>query len=114
MPNGELRLDRNTERVSAMPSPSASRSRVMRLALGTAEPAFFIIAFITQPLMPEPSSGRGGPLVSATNVSPLGRTRSHRGWARPAAKALTAVPSDAVGFAPGAQPVAVATSIVGI
>ena len=41
MPNGEFKPDRKTERVSATPSPSASRSSVMRLALGTAPPAFF-------------------------------------------------------------------------
>ena len=40
-----------------MPSPSASRSSVMRFALGTADPAFFISVFMNQPLMPLPSSG---------------------------------------------------------
>ena len=40
MPNGELRFARSTLRNSATPSPSASRSNVMRLADGTAAPAF--------------------------------------------------------------------------
>ena len=40
MPNGEYSFARNVERVSAMPSPSVSRRRVMRFALGTAPPAF--------------------------------------------------------------------------
>ena len=61
-------------RVSATPSPSASRSSVMRLALGTPAPARFITFFMTQPLMPLPSSGLGGALVSATSTSPLGST----------------------------------------
>ena len=61
-------------RVSATPSPSASRSSVMRLALGTPAPAFFITCFMIQPLMPLPSSGFGGALVSATSTSPLGST----------------------------------------
>ena len=39
MPKGEFRPFRNTVFTSATPSPSASRSRVMRLALGTAAPA---------------------------------------------------------------------------
>jgi hypothetical protein len=41
IPNGEWSPARNTVRVSATPSPFASRSSVMRLALGTAPPAFF-------------------------------------------------------------------------
>src|SRR3569833_1681977 len=39
MPNGEFRFCRKTLRVSAMPSPSASRSSVLRLALGAPAPA---------------------------------------------------------------------------
>ena len=42
MPKGEFSPCRKTLRVSATPSPSASRSRVMRLALGTPAPAFFM------------------------------------------------------------------------
>ena len=41
MPKGEFNESRKTERVSATPSPSASRSNVIRFALGTAAPAFF-------------------------------------------------------------------------
>ena len=64
----------NTVRVSATPSPSASRSSVMRFALGVAAPAFFMKNFIIAPLKPLPSSGLGGALVSATSTSPLGST----------------------------------------
>jgi hypothetical protein len=41
MPNGALSPDRKTVRVSATPSPSASRSSRMRFMLGAAPPAFF-------------------------------------------------------------------------
>jgi hypothetical protein len=41
MPNGDVRFAANTVRISAVPSPSVSRSSVRRLALGTAPPAFF-------------------------------------------------------------------------
>jgi hypothetical protein len=56
-----------------MPSPSASRSSVIRFALGTPAPARFITCFMTQPLMPPPSSF-GGAFDSATSTSPFGRT----------------------------------------
>src|ERR1700712_4762929 len=72
MPYGELRFSRNGVCNSATPSPLASRNRVMRLALGVPAPARFITIFMTQPLMPLPSSGLGGALVSATSTSPLG------------------------------------------
>ena len=74
MPNGEFSPSRNTLLVSAMPSPSASRSSVMRLALGVAGAGAPHDHFLTQPLMPLPSSGFGGALVSATSTSPLGST----------------------------------------
>ncbi len=74
MPIGELRPVRNTERVSATPFPSASRSKVMRLALGTAAPAYFMPIFINQPMMPRSISGCGGASVSATSTSPFGST----------------------------------------
>ena len=114
MPNGEFRPDSNTLRVSAKPSPLASRSKVMRLALGTPAPARFITAFITAPLMPLPSSGLGGALLSATSTSPLGSTYNQRGWSRPVANAATARPAAAVGVAPSGQPFAGAISTVGI
>jgi hypothetical protein len=79
MPNGECRLSSSTERVSAMPSPSASRSSMIRLADGTAPPAFFWKRLKNQPLIPLLSSGFGGAFVSATSTSPLGRTCSQRG-----------------------------------
>ena len=74
MPNGEFSPSRNTLLVSATPSPSASRNSVMRLALGVSAPARFITIFVIQPLMPLPSSGFGGALVSATSTSPFGST----------------------------------------
>jgi len=79
MPKGEFRPDRKTVRTSGVPSPSASRRRVMRLALGTPAPARFITSFMIQPLMLVAFSGRGGAFVSATSTSPLGNTYSHRG-----------------------------------
>ena len=81
MPNGDVRLSMNTDCTSALPSPSASRSKVMRSALGTPAPAFFITYPITLPFKPSNSSrsGRLGALVSATNTSPLGSTYSQRG-----------------------------------
>ena len=74
MPNGDSRPSRNNVLTSAVPSPSTSRSSVMRFALGVPAPAFFIVCFMNQPLMPLPSSGLGGALVSATSTSPLGST----------------------------------------
>src|SRR3954469_22735062 len=106
MPKGELNPSRKAVRVSAMPSPSASRRRVMRLALGWLEPARRISSLMTQPLIPLPSSGLGGASVSATSTSPLGRGRSQRGRSRPSAKAATLRPGAAVGAAPAGQPLA--------
>ena len=76
MPNGDVRLAANTDRTSAWPSPSASRRRVMRSALGTAAPAFFMKKAMILPFRPSNSSrsGRFGALVSATRTSPLGST----------------------------------------
>jgi hypothetical protein len=81
MPNGECNPCRKTVRNSATPSPSASRSKVMRLALGTDDPATVITCFMTHFFKPPPasSSGRGGRFVSATSTSPFGSTYSHRG-----------------------------------
>jgi hypothetical protein len=72
----------NTCLTSATPSPSASRSRVMRLALGTPAPARPMTLPMTQlrtlatgPLPPSLlPSGLGGALLSATSTSPLGST----------------------------------------
>ena len=79
MPKGELRFSNKAVRVSATPSPSTSRSSVMRLALGTPAPARFITSFIAQALMPLAPSGRGGALLSATSTSPLGKAITQRG-----------------------------------
>jgi hypothetical protein len=74
MPNGEFRPDRKVVRTSGVPSLSASRTRVMRLAEGTVAPARPMMIFSNQPLMPLPSSGLGGAFVSAISTSPLGST----------------------------------------
>src|SRR6185436_13905625 len=113
MPKGELRPERKTVLVSATPSPLESRSRVMRLGVGTAAPAFFIACPMKKPRMPLPSSGRSGALVSATSTSPLGRTCSQRGWSSPVAKACTLSPGAAVGDPPPLQPTASAIFSVG-
>src|SRR5690242_20198348 len=98
-----------------MPSPSASRSNVRRLALGTAAPAFFMYRRTNQALIPLPSSGRSvGAFVSATRTSPLGSTYSHRGWSRFRAYAVTTRPAAATGLASSDQPTASATLTVGM
>ena len=74
MPKGEFNSFKKGIRISAIPSPFTSRNKVMRLALGTPAPTRFITKPITQPLIPFPSSGLGGALVSATSTSPLGNT----------------------------------------
>ena len=79
MPNGENSSDSSTWRVSATPSPSASRNKVIRLALGTPAPALAIVRFMNQLRSPPFSPGLGGALVSATNTSPFGSTYSQRG-----------------------------------
>ena len=81
MPNGEFRFSRKTDFTSALPSPSASRSRVMRLALGGAAPALAITLPMILPRTPSRSSrsGRFGAFVSATSTSPFGNTYSQRG-----------------------------------
>ena len=80
-----------------------SRSRVMRLALGTPAPALRFITMLhhASRFRPPPSSGRAGAWVSATSTSPLGSTSSQRGWFSPVAKAATRVPSAAPGCATG-------------
>jgi hypothetical protein len=50
----------------------AVAQRVMRSALGTAEPARIMTRFVNQPFSPLLSSGRGGALDSATITSPFG------------------------------------------
>src|SRR5205814_7500892 len=109
MPEGAVTLRRKTVRVSATLSPSASRSKVMRFALGAAPPAFFWNFLKKYPRIPLLSSGRAGALVSATSTSPLGSTYTQRGCSSPCAKATTDVPSAAMGFPAGGQPLAATT-----
>src|SRR5687767_3266038 len=113
MPKGETRFCRKLVFSSAMPSPSASRSRVIRLGLGTPPPAFFITDSMTLPLRPLTPPFPGGPLVSATSTSPLGNTYSQRGCTSPVPNALTAKPAAAVGVSPCFQPTAGAMLMVG-
>src|ERR1700737_1495036 len=63
MPNGEFSPSRKTLLVLATPSPSVSRSSVMRFALGVPAPARLMTIFVIQPLMPLVSSGFGGGMV---------------------------------------------------
>src|SRR5450432_902462 len=114
IPKGELNPARNTECKSATPSPSVSRSKVIRFAEGTAAPAFLYPRLTNQPFKPLASSGLGGALVSATSTSPFGSTKSHRGWSSPEANAATRVPGAAIGLPPTGQPFAAATLTVGI
>ena len=72
MPKGECRPLSNTLRTSAVPSPSASRSSVMRSALACEEPADFITSLRKKATMP-PDSGFAGASVSATSTSQLGK-----------------------------------------
>ena len=74
MPKGDFNPSIKAERVSATPSPSLSRSRVMRLALGTPAPARFLNIAMNQSLIPFWSAALGGAFDSATSTSPLGRT----------------------------------------
>jgi len=67
---------KKTVRVATTPSPLVSRNNVMRLAVGTPAPALAISFFMIQALMPLPSSGLGGALVSATSTSPFGKRRA--------------------------------------
>lgn len=65
------------------------------------------------PLIPPPSSGRAGALVSATSTSPLGNTYIQRGWSNPRANAITRRPGAASGQTPTGQPSAGAMFKVG-
>src|SRR5258705_12904366 len=113
MPNGELSPLMNAVRVSATPSPSVSRSNVIRFALGTPAPALPIRNFAIFALRPLPSSGLEGALVSATSTSPLGSVYTQRGCSSPVAKAATAKPDAATGLTPAGQPLAGAIFTVG-
>jgi hypothetical protein len=77
MPKGWLRPCSSTWRCSATPSPSASRSSVMRLGLAPVAPARRMVA-----AMACPNSVRGRPGIdvdSATVTSPQGSTSIQRG-----------------------------------
>ena len=100
MPNGWFRLSRKVSRTSAVPSPSASRSSVIRLGLTPTEPAAARPSCISAGL-----SDLGSVRASATSTSPLGNTWSQRGLSRPAPNASTSKPSGAAGPRPSGQPI---------
>ena len=63
-------------RLSATPSPSASRSRKIRFGLGFADPTFFIRSFWKKPLIPwfDLSAIETWDALSAASTSPFGST----------------------------------------
>ena len=83
-------------------SLSASRSSVMRLALGVAAGALHE-PFHDPALQPWPSSGFGGASVSATSTSPFGSTYSQRRMREPSAKAARRAPAPAPASRPAAS-----------
>ena len=113
MPNGWFWPSRNTSRVSATPSPSASRSSVMRLGLtpiGGGAPHRADHGVVEE---------RPGRAVRAHRP----RRPARRRWAAPRssgdargrrAKALTLSPGAAIGVWPGLQPRAVGIFSVGM
>ncbi|WP_308238227.1 hypothetical protein [Phenylobacterium sp. J367] len=76
MPNGCFRPVAKSVRVSATPSPSASRSRTILFGLGLAEPTFFISIFWKKPRIPwlDLPALLGSDALSAASTSPFGRT----------------------------------------
>jgi hypothetical protein len=110
---GRVQPSSSTERRSATPSPSVSRSRVMRLALGTPAPALHHQAH--HPALDAQARRRAW-------AAHWSRPPAHRHWAAPAASAddpdraanaLTRVPGAGWGTAPGGQPTAGAMFTVG-
>ena len=63
---------RNADFVSATPSPSVSRSKVMRLALAVPAPARVMIRLATKLVMLNDCFPLGGLFDSATRTSPFG------------------------------------------
>src|SRR3989344_3161413 len=116
MPKGCLSPLAKLVLVSATPSPSASRIRTIRLALGLAEPTFFMSIFWKKPLIPwfDLPALLGSVADSAARTSPFGSTSSQRGWSRPSAKRVTVNPGGALGAAPADQPTTSGTPMVGI
>src|SRR6478672_13499563 len=104
IPKGDFNPERKTVRVSGIPFPFVSRSRIIRFALGVLPPAFPMKYLKKGPRIPLLSSGRTGAFVSAISTSPLGRTYTHRGWLKPLAKGATFVPGAAIGIPAGDQP----------
>ena len=113
MPKGECNCASNTVRWSATPSPSVSRSRVMRSALGPLAPDLLIISPMNQARRLGLASGLAGALVSATSTSPFGSTYNQRGWSSPLANACTCRPAAGTGARPSLQPWAGAILTVG-
>jgi hypothetical protein len=102
MPKGELQAREEHGTVSATPSPSASRSSVMRSALGTPAPAFSMHLLHHPALDALDCSVSGG---AAWSFPPPARRR----WAARAASAGgpgPATPWAATGLPPAGQPLA--------
>ena len=79
MPNGELSAGFDiSKRWSACPVPWLSRSTTILFGEGSPAPAALNSHLATNPVKP-PEKLRGGELVSATRMSPLGSTVSVRG-----------------------------------
>ncbi len=100
-------------RLSATPSPSVSRNKVMRLALtpsagGTPHRRLHRVA--------EHVLDRSGDLggLGDEDVAPLGSTWIQRGCFKPVANALTLSPGAATGIRPSLHPLAVGILSVGI
>ena len=105
----------NPARTSATPSPSTSRSNVIRFALGTPAPAR-LHQHLHDPapdFRHEALDSLGGAFDSATRTSPFGSTYSQRGCDRSLARAVTVSPAAATGLPPSGQPTAGAMAIVG-
>ncbi len=115
MPNGEFRSVRND--AARLGHAVAVRVAQQRDAIGARHAragASSSSISMTMPLMPLPSSGFGGALVSATSTSPLGSTIQPARMIEPVGERRdrdALVP--AVGFAPSVHPVAGATFTVG-
>ena len=86
----------------------------MRLALSPPAPARLFTLSATQSVALVDLSPDFGAWLSATRTSPLGKTVGQRGWSSPVAKAVTARPCAACGFAPSLQRTTRAMLTVGI
>ena len=101
MPSGWFSPSRKTSRTSGRPSPSASRSKVMRLAL---VPMFCERTLPVSMAFSRSSAFLNREAASATSTSPLGSTYIQRGLLNPSAYRVTSKPAGARGRVPSGQP----------